>query len=104
MNYDAEMITLLLQAVSDGSLETRDRIQLIDDVFALVSGLLQLVRSFLSLSPLSLSLSLYLSLCLSLSLSLSLCLSLGRTLFLGEALDSFDEWSSHKTLTSRFDQ
>ena len=39
MNYDAEMLTLLLQAVTDGSLDTRDRIQLIDDAFALVSYL-----------------------------------------------------------------
>ena len=39
MNYEAEMLTLLLQAVTDGSLDTRDRIQLIDDVFALVSYL-----------------------------------------------------------------
>ena len=38
MNYEAEMLTLL-QAVTDGSLDTHDRIQLIDDVFALVSYL-----------------------------------------------------------------
>ena len=39
VNYDAEMLTLLLQAVTDGSLDTSDRIQLIDDAFALVSYL-----------------------------------------------------------------
>ena len=37
VNYDADMLALLLQAVTDGSLDTRDHIQLIDDAFALVS-------------------------------------------------------------------
>ena len=34
VNYQSEMLSSLLQAVSDGSLDTRDRIQLIDDVLA----------------------------------------------------------------------
>jgi len=34
VNYQSEMLSGLLQAVSDGSLDTRDRIQLIDDVLA----------------------------------------------------------------------
>ena len=50
VNYDADMLALLLQAVTDGSLDTRDRIQLIDDAFALVSYLYSLVRGLLSLS------------------------------------------------------
>ena len=40
VNYQSDMLTGLLQAVSDGSLDTRDRIQLIDDVLALVSSCL----------------------------------------------------------------
>jgi len=37
VNYQSDMLTSLQQAVCDGSLDTRDRIQLIDDVLALVS-------------------------------------------------------------------
>ena len=37
VNYDAEMLILLLHAVTDGSLNTRDCVQLIDDAFAVVS-------------------------------------------------------------------
>ena len=48
VNYDAELLTILLQAVTDGSLDTRDRTQLIDDAFALVSYL----YSTLCISPL----------------------------------------------------
>ena len=39
VNYDADMLALLLQAVTDASLDTSDCIQLIDDAFALVSYL-----------------------------------------------------------------
>ncbi|XP_065888501.1 puromycin-sensitive aminopeptidase-like [Dysidea avara] len=38
VNYQSDMLAGLLQAVSDGSLDTRDRIQLIDDVLALAQA------------------------------------------------------------------